>query len=509
MIKRIPILLFTFLSLVAFKGQLRAQLRYDEVKRSNPWNAGWNGAGLRQDTLSISSAELWGTLQRGGLTDHSASDHSFQLGVHTESIRHFDRFSVRGRFAYDYFDGRNMCGSMLVLPSRYPVGIYEFTPGRKIRETYGFEGGLSADVSKALRLGVLVEFEACNYAKRKDLRHKNTSQDFAVSPSLAWHSGAWSWGAAYRFEKRSERVEAEEIGTTPDSYYAFFDKGLFYGVSELWTGSGIHLNESGISGFPLHDQAHGFSLQGGYTATQSEWFVEAQYLHRSGEAGEKAIVWYQFEEDEVRGRISWHHKEGSRDHFLRGEIAWNRATNAESVLHRETTGGVTLVTSLGEVPVYERRSLGASLEYEYRTLRSLFRVGAEYALINEQSSLLYPQLREEFLSTWHLFAQGEQRWRHFELLCGVHAHWGENSSHERTADELHPYSSYPDRLENYYRWHNEYATALRLGAELTLRFPLWHTLHLDLRCRYEHGFSLQWIPQPNRVEAGVALGFRW
>lgn len=59
------------------------------------------------------------------------------------------------------------------------------------------------------------------------------------------------------FSKNSESVKAEVIGTTENSYNAFLDKGLMYGAYEAWDGSGIHLSESGINGFPIKELSNG------------------------------------------------------------------------------------------------------------------------------------------------------------------------------------------------------------------------------------------------------------
>lgn len=165
--------ILTLLMIIAVSGAA-AQERFDYVFRRNPWNGGPNAAGIRQDSLSRSYAEIYFTKETGGMTGHSSSDDSWNAGARTESVRHLKKVSFAGGFGYDYFDGRNMCGSMFTQPGYYPVDILEFTPGRKIREDYSFMGGVSAVLGRRWTGGLRVEFEAQNYAKRKDLRHKNT-----------------------------------------------------------------------------------------------------------------------------------------------------------------------------------------------------------------------------------------------------------------------------------------------------------------------------------------------
>ena len=188
--------ILTILMLVAVSAAA-AQERFDHIFRRNPWNGGLNAAGIRQDSLSRSYAEIYFTKENGGLAGHSASDDSWNAGAKTESVRHLKKVSFSGGFGYDYFDGRNMCGSMFTEPGYYPVDILEFTPGRKVREDYTFTGGVSAVLGNRWTGGLRVEFEARNYAKRKDLRHKNTRLDFEFSPGVMYHAGRFAVGAVY------------------------------------------------------------------------------------------------------------------------------------------------------------------------------------------------------------------------------------------------------------------------------------------------------------------------
>ena len=228
-------------------GRVAAQERFDRVERRNPWNGGVMSAGIRQDTVSRSFAEVYFVKENGGMTDPSASDDSWNAGARTASIRHLNKISFAGGFSYDYFDGRNMCGSIFTLPGLYPVDIVEFTPGRKVRETYAFEGALSAVLGERWTGGLHVGFAARNYAKRKDLRHKNTRLDFEFAPSAMYRAGRFAVSAAYIVGVDRERVEAEEIGVSAESYMAFFDRGLRYGSLQLWESNDLHLSTAGVT----------------------------------------------------------------------------------------------------------------------------------------------------------------------------------------------------------------------------------------------------------------------
>ena len=77
--------ILTILMLVAVSAAA-AQERFDHIFRRNPWNGGLNAAGIRQDSLSRSYAEIYFTKENGGLAGHSASDDSWNAGAKTESV---------------------------------------------------------------------------------------------------------------------------------------------------------------------------------------------------------------------------------------------------------------------------------------------------------------------------------------------------------------------------------------------------------------------------------------
>lgn len=88
-----------------------------------------------------------------------------------------------------------------------------------------------------------------------------------------YHSDHYAIGFSYIFSKNSESVSAEEIGTAATPYYAFLDKGLMYGAYEAWSGSGVHLSESGINGFPIKELSHGAAVQVQWDRFTEMWSI--------------------------------------------------------------------------------------------------------------------------------------------------------------------------------------------------------------------------------------------
>ena len=80
-----------------------------------------------------------------------------------------------------------------------------------VLEEQTFTGGMSAVLGNRWTGGLRVEFEARNYAKRKDLRHKNTRLDFEFSPGIMYHAGRFAAGAVYIVGTNSEKVDAEGV----------------------------------------------------------------------------------------------------------------------------------------------------------------------------------------------------------------------------------------------------------------------------------------------------------
>lgn len=244
------------LSLLLCGTAVPAQI-YDRVLRNNLWSVSDNVTGIRQDTVSVSYAELFAGYERGEFRDTWQARRGWSAGARTASVQHLENISLAGSFSFEQKEGYDMCGSMFINPGYYPMDVLEFTPGRKTLQTYEFDGGISYDLAPQWRIGAKMDFESANISKRKDLRHSNWLLDMTVAPGFMFHDGDLAVGASALFRKTSESVDAEQVGTAESSYHAFLDKGLMYGNYSVWTGSGLHLEESGVNGFPVKEISFG------------------------------------------------------------------------------------------------------------------------------------------------------------------------------------------------------------------------------------------------------------
>lgn len=481
-----------------------AQERFDYVARRNAWNAGVNAAGIRQESLSRSYAALYFTKENGGMTDPSMSDDSWNAGAVTESVRHFDKVSFAGGFTYDYFDGRNMTGSMFTEPGYYPVDILEFTPGRKVRETYAFTGGVSAVLGRRWTGGLKVAFEARNYAKRKDLRHKNTRLDFEFSPGVVYRAGRFAAGAAYIVGTNSEKLEAEEIGASSESYQAFFDRGLRYGSLQLWESGDMHLTTSGVSGFPVRENTQGAGIQLQY----GPLYADVTYRNRQGRTGERGVIWHEFSTDRVTADAALSLGGAVRRHFLRLALEWQQQRQSENIITYETVNGVSNPIMHGSTPTFGRRSLDLRAEYEFVTKRTDMRLGAAYSELNRESTLMYPYVMGQKLRFARVYAALIRTLGHWELSLAADFRTGGFTERERRYESTAEPGAYPERLSAWYDRENEYLTADRVGVEAGLRRNI-HRFYVDLSARYEHGFDLRFVPQSYRVRATLSVGYNF
>ena len=497
-----------FISLICLLscGMAVSAQTYERVLRNNLWNDSGNVTGVRQDSVSRSYAELSGIYEDGGFRDTWQAARAWSAGVSTASIQHLEKMSLKGSFSFTQTEGYDMCGSMFIKPGFYPVDVLEFTPGRKTLQTYAFDGGISYDLASRWRIGAMMDFESSNIAKRKDLRHSNWHLDMTVSPGFMYHDGDFAIGANYIFRKTSETVEAKQVGISGTSYYAFLDKGLMYGVHNIWTGSGLHLDEDGVKGFPVKDFSNGAAMQAQYKGL----FAEVVYLHTSGTIGEKEFVWFLFPGNEVNASLGYVHETDNAKHFARLGFGWKSGTLDETVLEKITVGGVTTVVGHGQNRIQTENGMKFRPEYEYVANRLEVLAKADIGVKEESVSQMYPYVNWQSLMSYGADVRVKYRWTS-SLTMTVEAGYAAGKVVEESwlTDDQTGVQTTPFRLQEYYDWQTEYETAARLKAGLALRWSFWKGLYLQADCRLIHAFALKHIAAPDRLTTALRFGYEF
>ncbi|MDE5637178.1 MAG: hypothetical protein K2I43_04045, partial [Alistipes sp.] len=404
--------------------------------------------------------------------------------------------------AFDHTSGRDMSGSMFIRPGYYPIDVMEFTPGRKDRQSYSFDGGLSADISDNWRIGAAIEFEAQNYAKRKDLRHTNYRLDMTLTPSVMYRNGRMAAGVSYIFNKNSERVSAEEVGSSSAGYYAFLDKGLMFGACEIWTGSGTHLNESGVDGLPVREFIHGAAVQfsvGGF-------YADAEYRYGSGSVGEKLTEWFRFPSHRATVHLGYRFRGGESLHTLRLRFDYSTQTSYEKVLGRETQNGITTTVIYGENRIFERTHLVVNPEYRLDGPRFEFRSGAEIEQLRRLASHMYPHLFSHSMIRSRVYMRGVLALGAFDL--GASASFAAGSAVEKSrTEDTGMETSEVFRLDDYYLRQNEWFTAPRFTAEVSLRYTFRRGIFAEACAGVTRGFGTVHIGDGERWYETLKIGY--
>ena len=473
---------------------------YERVLRNNLWNDSHNVTGVRQDSVSRSYAELSGSYEGGEFKDTWQASQGWSAGASTASIRHMENMTLKGSFSFTQTEGYDMCGSMFIKPGFYPVDVLEFTPGRKTLQTYAFDGGISYDLGSNWRIGAMMDFESSNIAKRKDLRHSNWRLDMTVAPGFMYHAGDFAIGANYLLRKTSETIEAEQVGIAESSYNAFLDKGLMYGVYSIWTGSGLHLEDAGVKGFPVKDLSHGGAVQMQYKGL----FAEAEYLHTSGSIGEKEYIWFLFPGNEVNVRLGYVH---DAKHFARIDFGWRSRTLDETVLEKVTVGGITTVVGHGQNRIQKENGLTFRPEYEYVTEKVEVLAAAKIDISNETVSQMYPYVMAQSLVTYGGDIRVKTYIGAFDLALKAGYAAGKVNEENWLTSEDSGVQTSPYRLQDWYDRQMEYAAASSMSAGLALRWNFWKGLYTEAEGSWQHAFNLKHIPAPNRYGLSLTLGY--
>lgn len=476
---------------------------FNRVERSNFWTGGWNINGLRTDSVTVSYAEIHGNFTSGDFRDTYQARSSWSAGAEAHTITHLRKFSMSGSFSFDNFSGKEMCGQMSARPGYYPFDVLEFTPGPKIMQTYAFSGGITADIAPHWRIGGMISYTGANYTKRKDLRHSNYLLDMTVSPSVLYHSGDFSMGLSYIFGKNSETINADELGISSASYYAFLDKGLMFGAYETWEGSGIHLSESGVNGFPARELRHGVAIQAGWR----NFYGEASYVFGSGSAGEKQSIWFVFPSHSARLTAGYSFGKKESRHLVRLAVSWKGLENHENVIGQETVNGVTITKVYGSNLIFERSVVNISPSYEWLSGKASIKAGADIRWQARLSSQMYPYLfsRDDMIS--RVYASGSVSLKMFDLKAGLAFSYGNSLEKDRVVDDGIQTGELPYHLEDLYEMQNEYMTAPRLESALGLRYNFLKGLYAEISGGYARGFNIAVLDGKDRWSGNIRLGY--
>ena len=261
------------------------------VETINPWLTSHNGAMLTLfQADNISEAQLSATREYGGLTDFSGSNDVVRAHAAVASYyRISPRTVVSGSMDYDNFTGKGMGGSAFIVTDRKPFDIVEDSltnVGKKHLDTYHLTGGVGIELFHGVSVGARLDYTAANYAKYKDLRHKNKLMDMTLTIGAMSPLGSHlTIGANYYYRRSTESVTFSTYGRDDKVYKSLINYGPFIGKVEQFEGNGFTEKSREM---PMVDDYNGASVQIGLAIGRLSIANEFTAAHRTGYYGRKS-----------------------------------------------------------------------------------------------------------------------------------------------------------------------------------------------------------------------------
>ncbi len=421
---------------------------------------------IRSSEDNFSYAELSTGYTDGTFHSPFEGNSLWSSSAKAKSIKQFEKFSLQGSFSFSSSTANGACGSMSAVTGYYPVDVYEFTPGKKSRQIYDLSGGSSFQLSENWLIGGNFIYQGQNYTKLKDLRHTTYHMSLQVCPSVLYKGDEWSAGGAYSFRRNTQSIVAEEIGINSGVYYAFLDKGLFYGVRDIWDNSAVHLKESGLDRFPVQENLHSLSLQGLYHGLYAELAV----LAGKGKIGEKQKIWYDYDRSGCSASLAFRLHKDDWEHIFRVKYSCLYLKNYENILEDVTVNGITTTYNYGSLPVLAKAT--SLLGYEHvlcnRDKGTLITAYASVSRERGEASLIYPYVGSSDLLSVDLGLSAIFRVsRRLEALVHLRAQKGYLDDRSRCVSDTQA-SATPQRAEDLYaemiRWQTDFKLPVCLGA---------------------------------------------
>ena len=282
------ILYFIFSSVGAQDSLLLRDYRY--IQQSSPWLTQRNAAALTlYDNKNMAEAELSFSYGSGKLTDISGAPSVTNLQAAIESYYRINpRTVVFGAISYDNFSGNDMTGSVF-MQDRLPFDIIEDSltnAGRKHRDTYHLTGGCGYTIANGFAVGFKADYTAANYAKYKDLRHKNKLMDLKLTTGILAPVTTWlNIGADYTYLRRTESLKFDTYGTNEKVYKSLIDFGGMMGIVEQYGNDGY---TDKTHEMPLFEDGHSGGLQLSLSHGSFSLFNALTYSHTTGYYGRKS-----------------------------------------------------------------------------------------------------------------------------------------------------------------------------------------------------------------------------
>ena len=245
-------------------------------------------------------------------------------------------------------------------------------------------------------------------------------------------------------------------------------------------------------------------------ALQLQWkgfYGDAEYTYSSGSAGERDAIWFKFPTHRITSHLSYHFKQGKKEHFLRLNLQWSHLVNNENVITKETVNGITTTHVHGSNRIFEQDVFSVHPEYEWISPRTELRLGTNISTFRRLTTQMYPYVVSEKMICSQTYISSVFHLGKLDLKAAASFAIGNFTEKNRTtATDTEP-GDPPYRLTDYYNLKNEYATAPQATFHLGLRYHFNYGIYAEVQGSYTHGFNLQYIDGSNRWNETIKLGY--
>lgn len=343
------------------------------VKETTPWLMSRN-AGALYLLPANNVSTVYANMHKadGAMADVHESGNSFESGVYTESyVKVSDRMAFYGRLSYLYFTGSQMGGPILIDPHYNFINFDEAnegTLGRKNKEMYALEGGISYRLAPRWFLGGRASFESGNYAKRKDPRFYNSWMDLNFTAGVVFEpSDKVRLGIDAEFRKTVESIQSGIYGEAYAQYNYLVDFGAYFGSIKKLDNT-FNWLATGYSN-PMVNHFYGGSIQAGFLLGRGKsLYNEVTVLKRDGYYGSRSSGDVRFCDAgglslDYKGSLSFQQKKRIDKISLCGSFS-TLANELNTYRYSTTPGETTKVEYIGQQRALDRKEAALSLEHE-------------------------------------------------------------------------------------------------------------------------------------------------
>lgn len=504
---------------------------YSYVKQSEAWFGSENAAGLSRLSIDrISLAEVFFNKQNGELINYYQSDNCYTWGAETESFYRLNpKVVFYGKVGYTNFTGKHMAGSAFINPEEAPFDLVEYTEdnkGEKNLETYHIVGAVSGELSRRWTLGAKFDFMAANYAKDKDLRHKNSLLDMYLTVGATYKVDSdWEIGANYYYRRGVEGLDFDTYGTSDATYTTFIDYGAFYGRTEAHGAEGFTRDNYER---PLVNEYHGVSLQFSWQySPKLSWYNELTYKVRDGYYGKKSpytAILTEHDSDIFGYTTTLSLKEGKNRHDVSLNARSEDLNNFIRVYQTETgSDGVSDVVYYGKLKVCDKVTWNIGANYvgyfgisDYLCPVWVVKGGINHTVRDIRASVYpYYRVQELGITDCHVSAERNiivKQKNLFNVMLGLGYHTGSGDvAQDATYVETSESQVAPASHDTYLYKEYEYLTANQLKGDVGFKYARMFDkqniqCHVSLNYGVRKAFDTDYLGNGIRHEVHLAIG---